>query len=211
MNKMNQVQELISLSDSMRRAIVTIAQVHASFTQYPLLLGGSAGLLLQGVPLQASPRDLDYYTDLPYTHEISRSLQAYAIDSLCESQTDIYYSLLSHYEMSGVSIELVGGFCVRARNSVYQVDVQLLLDNETSSCVLEGRTIHLMPLSHELLFNLLRRRSDRFEVIASSMIQNLAIHKPMLEQLLARGTWSEEVIADIERLLGLELFYQKRG
>ncbi|MCR8642305.1 hypothetical protein NV379_06490 [Paenibacillus sp. N1-5-1-14] len=199
------------LSNSMREAIITVDQLTARAVSSPLLLGGSAGLLLQGVLLQAAPRDLDYYTDIAYTQTLSRGLQAYAVDALCESQTDIYYSMLSHYDMGGVSVELVGGFRVTARDSVYQVDVSFLSENGAIHYELEGRTIRLMPLSHELLFNVLRKRHDRYEPIAEAMLPRLEDHQAILQQLLAQGTWSDEVLTQIERLLGIELYYQMRG
>lgn len=133
------------------------------------LVGGSTGLLLQGVALSAQPRDLDIYVDRNDVCGVHSALTAYAKDEQAESETAIYRSVLSHYDMDGVHVELVGGFEVRAYDSEYRVEAQYLASRfERTYTLGNGRIVRLMPLVHELIFNVLRERPDRYEAIAAA-------------------------------------------
>ena len=91
------------------------------------LVGGSCGALLQGVELHAAPRDLDVYVDAVHAETIHRALRAYSIDEQAYSETGMYGSLLSHYMIEGVQVELVGSLKVRLDEAEYEVRVQSLL------------------------------------------------------------------------------------
>jgi hypothetical protein len=60
-----------------------------------------------------------------------------------------------------------------------------------------------MPLAHELVFNVLRNRADRYEAIAQAMRYDPASHLPALEGILSCNRFSEAVTGRINRLLGL--------
>ncbi|MFD0680933.1 MULTISPECIES: hypothetical protein [unclassified Paenibacillus] len=190
-----------------------LRQVHLSLrsVREPWLVGGSCGLLLQGVPLHAAPRDLDLYTDKPAAAVIHRVLLPYSVDQQIEDQSGIYKSILSHYDINGINVELVGGFEVTALDSLYKVEAAYLADTH----LLEMNTIqeadlddevsipHLkvMPLEHELLFNLLRNRPDRYEAIATVIrSRNVGLTQTM-RQLIERNSLSEAVVAQLMQLL----------
>ncbi|TMV51301.1 hypothetical protein FE783_05830 [Paenibacillus mesophilus] len=148
------------------------------------LVGGSCGALLQGVELQAVPRDLDVYVDAEHAGEIHRALQAYSTDEQIYSETGMYGSLLSHYSIEGVQVELVGSLKVRLDAAEYEVRVQSLLASYAYEGLIGGATIRFMPLVHELLFNVLRDRPDRFEPLAEAMRGEPDRHIPLLNELL---------------------------
>ncbi|WP_068775386.1 hypothetical protein [Paenibacillus sp. FJAT-26967] len=165
------------------------------------LLGGSCGLALQGVEIGAQPRDLDVYVDAPEAEIAARSLAEYAVDEQELNCTDMYTSILSHYELDGVQVELVGGFQVRTSGSQYAVEASYLRRTHPEIRTISGGTLALMPLAHELLFNILRGRPDRYEAIAEVMNRDIACHLPVLQDIIARHTWSEETSQQIAKLM----------
>ncbi|MNI46130.1 hypothetical protein D3C73_1005790 [compost metagenome] len=62
-----------------------------------------------------------------------------------------------------------------------------------------------MPLGHELLFNILRDRADRYTVIAEAIVANKDLHLPACMDLLKRNQWGEEVLKQVEQLLSIKL------
>lgn len=168
-------------------------------TLHPLdavwLVGGSTGLLLQGVSLSASPRDLDIYVDHHAASAVHNALAAYAKDEQVENETAIYRSVLSHYEIEGVLVELVGGFEVRAYDSEYRIEAQYMASRFKRTCPLgEGRQVQLMPLVHELIFNVLRDRPDRYESIAARCRRDdLEAHRALLTDLSNRNRFDERL------------------
>ncbi|NEW06090.1 hypothetical protein GK047_08720 [Paenibacillus sp. SYP-B3998] len=166
------------------------------------LIGGSCGLLLHNVDIQRSPRDLDIYVDSIDVQTLHASLNENAIDTPVYSETPIYASILSHYDIQGNSVEVVGDFRVQAMRSTYQVEVSYLWEHHCTVVPLTPLcTVKIMPLAHELLFNLLRDRPDRYEAIAKMMKSNPSPHVPALEDLLARNSWGREILSRLERLL----------
>lgn len=133
-------------------------------------VGGSAGLLLRKLPLQASPRDLDVYCDDEDTHLIYDLLKPYAVDEPAESITDMYRSRLCHFIIHDVQVELVGGFEVTAKDSFYRTEVKRLLIPFGDRLDVEGSALaaNVVPLAHELWFNALRDRTDRVDLIADA-------------------------------------------
>ncbi|WP_211147011.1 nucleotidyltransferase domain-containing protein [Paenibacillus dokdonensis] len=167
------------------------------------LIGGSCGLLLQNVHLDAMPRDIDVYTDQVHMAELHHLLQDRSVDEPALSETVRYHSILSHYELEDYTMELVGGFRVRAQGSLYEVHVDKLLLSQAKVIELEGIFVPLMPLSHELVFNMLRNRADRYEAIAKIMRTDLQAHIPLLRQILHSSSFTEKHIRQIVSLLGL--------
>lgn len=165
------------------------------------LIGGSAGLLLQGVEISNEPRDLDMYADSEDAYIVSRRLADWAIDAPQYSETDIYRSILSHYRFGDVVLELVGAFQVIAKGCIYTVEASYLRRQHPVYYQISGHTVCLTPIAHELLFNLLRNRVDRYEAIAAVMRSHPERHQPALEALLRRNTISPELIRSINRLL----------
>ena len=148
------------------------------------LVGGSCGALLQGVALDTVPRDLDVYVDADNAGTVHRALSSHAVDEQTYSETGMYRSLLSHYRIEGVQVELVGSLTVRIREAEYEVRVDSLLARHAAVGTIRGVPIRFMPLAHELVFNVLRDRPDRYEPIAKAMRAQPAVHEPMLEELL---------------------------
>ncbi|GCL70488.1 MULTISPECIES: nucleotidyltransferase domain-containing protein [Paenibacillus] len=167
------------------------------------LVGGSTGLMLQGAALSAAPRDLDLYIDREQAPVMHKALAHFSTDEQIESETAIYSSILSHYEVAGVKVELVGAFEVRAMDSVYRVEAgYLAAEHAVRGSLHDGTVIHLMPLMHEMIFNMLRNRPDRYHAIADICRKSgLDIHRTVLEKLAERNQFSAELIARLKQLL----------
>jgi hypothetical protein len=165
------------------------------------LVGGSCGLLLQDVAIEQSPRDLDIYVDAKSAVVVFEALRIYATDQLVHSQTDIYVSLLSHFLIANVSVEVVGGFEVHAEQSHYQVEISDFLLSFGVSYDTKNCQIGLMPLAHELVFNMLRQRPDRYNAIAEKMRRNPNRYLTPLNKILERNSFSPNFIKKLNELL----------
>ncbi|NHN28736.1 nucleotidyltransferase domain-containing protein [Paenibacillus agricola] len=193
-----------ALSIALRQVVVLLKDVKASW-----LVGGSCGLLLQGVPLTAAPQDLDLYVDSEGAQELHYALSAYSTDQQLEDRTAIYRSILSHYSVAGTNVELVGGFEVNTNGCLYNVEVDFLSEQYSQiyklfledSPATNKHVLRLMPLEHELLFNLLRNRPDRYEAIAAVMRSRSSKISKALEALLERNMFSEAIIQELNKLL----------
>jgi hypothetical protein len=170
------------------------------------LIGGSCGLQLHGIELAQHPRDLDIYLDENEVQVLFRALQQYAIDLPQASTTDIYTSTLSHYFIAGMQVEAVGGFRVHKKGSLYTVEASYFLKHHALQLQVNGAVLSVMPLAHELLFNMLRDRPDRYEAIASAMLREPELHMPVLQDLLARNQWEPEFLFQLEQLLKSALY-----
>jgi hypothetical protein len=166
-------------------------------------VGGSTGLLLQGGQLDAEPRDLDLYADEEEARAIHRALAVYSTDEQAWNETPIYRSLLSHYKIEGVSVELVGAFEVRAQASAYAVQTGYMTEACPVAIQLDpSRTVRLMPLVHELIFNVLRERADRYEAVAAVCKRSgVESHRVLLEKLAARNRFSPSIRSRLDQLL----------
>jgi hypothetical protein len=205
------MEQLDKLSEALRQVQRELQQVKA-----PWLIGGSCGLLLQGVALNATPRDLDIYTDMPGAEEIHHALSAFSIDEPVEDQSGLYRSVLSHYAISGIKVELVAGFEVAAYDSFYKVEAsflynkyapEMIIPSETDPTVDNGAIeipLKLMPLEHELLFNILRNRPDRYLAIAEVLVCRTIGMSAALLELIERNAISGTVVAKVQQLLRLE-------
>lgn len=167
------------------------------------LIGGSTGLMLQGVSLSAAPRDLDVYIDREQASLMHKALSLYSTDEQMESETAIYSSILSHYDVAGVKVELVGAFEVRALDSVYRVEAGYLASAHAKQGSLhDGTSIQLMPLVHEMVFNVLRNRPDRYHAIAALCRErDSEIHWNVLERLMERNSFSPALTRRLKQLL----------
>lgn len=189
---------------SIERALCAIADKLAG-TGAGWIVGGSAGLMLRGIPLLSPPRDLDLYADLPDAAVIHEALAAAAVDGPTRSTTPIYESVLSHYRSDGgVSIELVGGFVVSARGCRYEVGVrERLLPHadklHVSPC---SAAVALVPLAHELWFNWLRGREDRVSMIAAAMRDEPERHLPAYRALKAAGSFDSRAVRAVDAIVG---------
>lgn len=132
-----------------------------------------------------SPNDVDIYCDDEDVASLHHALREYAVDQPEHSTTAIYRSRLAHYRIDGVFIELVGGFRVSALGCTYSIKVKELLIPYAHLVQLPEATeyVHVVPLAHELLFNVLRERQDRVTPIAAMMERDLKRHLPALEAL----------------------------
>ncbi|WP_458121972.1 hypothetical protein [Paenibacillus sp. Z6-24] len=169
------------------------------------LLGGSCGLLLQGIPLDEAPRDIDLYADGDAVQTLHEQLQTHTIvlDGPEPNETRMYRSVLSHYQAGDYKVELVGDFEVRARESYYRVHIDKNLYDHAQSIALGSHTVFLMPLAHELIFNLLRDRRDRYGRIAKQMAAEPERHAALVEQIIAANGFHPQMIQHIQRLAGI--------
>lgn len=175
------------------------------------LVGGSCGALLQGVALEAVPRDLDVYVDADRAADVHAALSAYATDEQAYSETAMYRSLLSHYFMEGVQVELVGSLNVRLDEAEYEVRVQSLLSGYAAIGLVGQTPIRFMPLSHELLFNVLRDRTDRYRPIAAAIRGNPQLHVPLLAKLIGDNRIGSRYAEKIRALLDLPPDWGRNG
>jgi hypothetical protein len=166
------------------------------------LVGGSCGLLLHGIELAQRPRDLDIYLDEHEVKSLSHLLRNWALDLPQHSTTEIYTSTLSHFLIADMQVEAVGGFRVHKNGSLYLVEAEYMLQQYALQVIVQGTVIAVMPLAHELLFNMLRNRPDRYEAIASAMLLRPEQHMPILQDLIERNQWEPEFTLQLDKLLG---------
>jgi hypothetical protein len=180
-----------------------LEQIHAHLQDKHItwLAGGSCGLLLQKVAITHPPRDLDIYVDTEDANLVYKALRSYATDQVKLSQTGIYRSVLSHFQIGNVLIEVVGGFEVHVEHSHYEVEISGFLDGYGASYDIKGRQIGLMPLAHELVFNVLRQRPDRYLAIAEKMRKNPSYYLTPLNKIVERNTFSPAFLNKIKELL----------
>lgn len=197
----------MTLPNALLLAMETVAKRTYSISA-PWLIGGSCGLSLQDVPVQSVPRDLDIYIDASGACEFHKALLDYAVDDQQYSETDRYRSTLSHYAIHGMTVELVAGFEVRAPGATYRIDIEHTMRPLAVKTVIMGADVGLMPLSHELLFNLLRDRPDRYEAIADTMRADLPTHLPALQAIMSDNQWNDVWLNRIYEQLCLESSHQ---
>ncbi len=169
------------------------------------IVGGSCGLLLQGMKLEKPPRDLDLYADLKTVRRMNERLAAYAEDELHESSTALYHSYLSHFQYKAVPIEIVGDFTVRSQGTTYQVNIHSGLKAFSPKLRYDQGYIYVMPLAHELVFNILRSRADRYQPIADMMKQQPELTMPALSHIIRNNEFADVHLLQIGELLGESL------
>ncbi len=195
------------LSASLQQALIELSQAFSqSAPQTKWLLGGSCGLLLQGIELEQAPRDIDLYADGVEITSLHTALQHIwkVMDGPELNETRMYRSTLSHYEAGVCTVELVGDFEVRAKESYYRVLVDKLLHPASTSVALDEISIRLMPLPHELIFNMLRDRPDRYEAISQYMKKDPHQYEELIRQLIQHNGFHPQMVQRIVRLAGLE-------
>lgn len=88
------------------------------------------------------------------------------------------------------------------------MDVQQLLPHALIEDFNGIGFMRLMPAAHELVFNLLRCRVERCSAIANFMKVNLAVHLPLLQQLVLENGLDEAFGLQLEKLLGVSTSIQ---
>lgn len=164
------------------------------------VLGGSTALAMRGAALQSMPRDIDLYADADEAQAIHEHLQPWATDKPHTSMTNRYRSVLSHYTVAGCTVELVGAFEIATEDSRYMTEVKDMLHPYGDSILLQEAEVRLVPLGHELIFNVLRQRPDRCEIIGQ-MIRQQPAHLPPLHKLVQRNALSPKVVGLISSYL----------
>ncbi|MNJ48251.1 hypothetical protein D3C77_434410 [compost metagenome] len=66
-----------------------------------------------------------------------------------------------------------------------------------------------MPLAHELLFNVLRERPDRYTAVAQVIRSSPDHHMPLLQALLAGNVWEPQVVSGVAELLKAPQLYEQ--
>jgi hypothetical protein len=166
------------------------------------VVGGSTGLALRGAALERAPRDLDIYVDGSAIKAVDGKLRSYALDGPMENRTERYYSVLSHYRIEGTLLELVGDFRVSAKQSSYLTEVDDFLFPNGDRFPVASHSVSVVPLGHELIFNLLRERTDRAAIAGRLISAEPARHLPMLRELIRRNKISQPIAAEALRLAG---------
>jgi hypothetical protein len=165
------------------------------------LLGGSCSLILQGVELLCPPRDIDLYADADSVIPLHKAIAQWSVDEQTLNKGGLYSSILSHYELNEAQIELVGAFSIGSNTFEYRVQVEDSLQLDASEIEVDGVLMSLTPLSHELIFNVLRERPDRYEAISNTMKVNQASHMPLMEKLIRNNKLEDNHIQKIAELL----------
>jgi hypothetical protein len=186
--------------------VIMLLQRELQGTGTHFLIGGSCGLQLHGIELAQQPRDLDIYLDENQVQVLFDTLEQYAIDLPQTSTTELYTSTLSHYFMAGMQVEAVGGFRVHKKGSFYKVEASYLLEHHALQLQVNGAVLSVMPLAHELLFNMLRDRPDRYEAVVSAMLREPQLHMQILQDLLKRNQWESEFLQQLEKLFKSALY-----
>ncbi|WP_424766082.1 hypothetical protein [Paenibacillus sp. sgz302251] len=182
-------------------ALATVVQATKA-KQESWIVGGSVGLMLRGLPLAAKPRDLDIYCDLEDVQNIYDSLKLYAIDEPAISVTSMYRSCLCHFIIDDVQVELVGGFQVSALGCRYVTAVRkLLLPYGARIQIRKDLDVCIVPLAHELCFNMLRGRSDRVQLIAAAIAANPSLHEGALQAIELSSHFTDEAKKELHGLI----------
>mgnify|MGYP001335397972 CR=1 FL=1 len=184
------------LMEALRRLRVRLGGL-----QHRAPLGGSCGLMLQGVAVDRTPRDIDLYADVHRARQIDERLRSFATDRPRWDESELYRSVLSHYRIGDAAVELVGGFRVQSGGSVYQVRIEGGLEAFCPRVRVADMEWTVMPLAHELTFNLLRNRPDRTGPIASVMRGNWEAHREAVCWILANNSLSARHAAELRGLL----------
>lgn len=188
----------------LRKPLTTAART-LNRAERPWLVGGSCGLMLQGVRLDRAPRDIDIYADGEDIWDLHQQLQPWADGEPSLDKEGIYESMMGFYEIEGYSVELVGGFIVSSGQSVYRVEVEELLFPAAPMVEYASTAFRLMPLSHELVFNVLRQRPDRYEAIAEAIRERPELHFELLDCIVRRNEWDRQHLSLIGSLTGQKL------
>jgi hypothetical protein len=166
------------------------------------LIGGSCGLLLQNVSLPANPRDIDLYADAPAIENIHKRLEPWCVHPPALSTTEMYRSTLGRYRIEKQNVELVGGFQVETANSTYAVEIDKLLSRHAVTAELNHHPVRIMPLAHELVFNVLRNRPDRYLPIAAAIADAREEHQAaLLSEICRRNRLAPELQSRIFALI----------
>jgi hypothetical protein len=190
----------MNMTDPIYRALAVIAKT-ADATGAVWLVGGSAGLLLRGMELTDPPRDLDLYADERDARILHEALLEYAADDQRLNVSGVYRSVLSHYRIEGVSVELVGGFVITSGLSQYKVEVADVLAQHSLSLTIGGCRVGVVPLAHELWFNVLRNRDDRVSLIAAEVRAEPEPHREALRAIESRNRLSETSVKQLHNLI----------
>lgn len=166
------------------------------------LLGGSCGLRLHGLPLSAAPRDIDLYADLEDAGILHNALKSYALDNgPAEDYSGGCYSLRSRYLIGDMQVELVCGFQIGSGSRQYCVNVNKLLPYAPLYDYTGIGLLRLMPLAHELIFNLLRGRIDKSNSIAAYMKSELSGHLNLLQRLCEDNRMDNDIYSQLDGLI----------
>ncbi|SFF04626.1 hypothetical protein SAMN05216378_4866 [Paenibacillus catalpae] len=170
------------------------------------VLGGSTGLMLRGLPLQAAPNDIDLYVDDNEYDQIYERLKPFASDTKQLSECGNYRSVLSHFVIEGIPVELVGGFVVRANGCRYVTEVSSLLKPYSELFAVRdaedsGLYVPVVPVAHELWFNMLRSREDRITLLMDHYIKDESRHEEARRLLEKRNVLTVEAKKQLSQRL----------
>lgn len=161
------------------------------------MLGGSCSLLIQEVCLSKPPQDIDIYADSQTAVKIHNSWKEASIDVQEWNETSMYRSLLSHYTCCDCPVELVGQFHIQTSWCRYETVVHDVLWNHRILVSVGNQIIAIMPLSHELIFNLLRDRLDRVDAIAAVIRQHPDRHIHAMRTLVQQCAPADIITAKV--------------
>lgn len=171
-------------------------------TDIPWLVGGSTACLLQNVPLTRKPNDLDIYTDRRFIDSLKQALAGWNIVAVHNMETERYSSYLSRCRVDTLDVEFSADLTVRTEHGQYDVEVGDLLAKHKIMTIMNDVSLPLIPLEHEMVFNLLRERSDRFRPI-SDTLKKRGVNGTLWHALQQRNELSDSFWKRAGTLVGL--------
>jgi hypothetical protein len=130
-------------------------------------LTGSAGLALQGVPVEV--HDLDLQADEVNVYRIERLFQAQVTRPVAFSATEQIGSHFGALEIDGIKVELMGGLQKRLPNGEWEPPISVT----ALRCFVEVNNLRVpvLPLRHEYEAYLMLGRPAKAELIRRTMEQ----------------------------------------
>jgi hypothetical protein len=122
-------------------------------------LTGSAGMALQGVPVEV--HDLDLQTDEQGAYALAKRLEAYVVTPVRWLESERIRSHLGKFAVEGVQVEVMGGIQKRLEDQSWEEPVQIELYRRWIE--VEGMRLPVLSLEYEYQAYLRLGRSDQAE------------------------------------------------
>ncbi|MNR07383.1 hypothetical protein D3C85_1234990 [compost metagenome] len=130
-------------------------------------------------------------------------LSGYTVSGPEEDYSGGCFSLRSCYSLGNTSIELIGVFEIGHGSWQYSVNIQRLLAYAPVQDFTGIGLLRLMPAAHELIFNMLRGKSERCECIAAYLRHSLSDHLPLLQSLILDNGLDLSFQLKLNQMLGV--------
>ncbi len=127
------------------------------------VLTGSAGMVLQGMPLEV--HDIDIQTNKNGAYDIERTFAEYIIKPVCFIESELICSHLGMLEIDGIIVEIMGE--IRHRQDNYAWDVPVMIEKYKQWLDIDELHVPVMSLDYEYRAYLRLGRIEKAEMIQS--------------------------------------------